>query len=324
MIGAEVPVAVRIGIGLSRYPFSSGSGFRTWLDRCEDGRIDSIWQSDQVLARAPSPEPLSLLSVIAGATQRLKIGTNAVVLGFRDPVTFARQCATLDFLSDGRFLPVVGVGSANLPAWRATGRSPEGRGPRANEALEIITRLWNEESVTFSGEHFRIENASISPQPVQRPLPLWIGGSSAAAIRRTVRYGSGWLAGLQTVEDAIETAAAIRRHASESARGIPEDHYGATLLFRIESGERKSANANDAPPGLAKLLVAGDAERLLGRIQQYVSGGITKFVAVPAVGSSADFLEQTRLLDLEIVPEAIRMAPRPVDAAEPHGSQELS
>jgi probable F420-dependent oxidoreductase len=305
MIGGEVLMAVRIGIGLSRYPFEDTAGFRAWLDECENSRIDSIWQSDQVLSRSPSPEPLSLLSVIAGATERLKIGTNAVVLGFRDPVTFARQCAALDFLSDGRFLPVIGVGSANLSAWNATGRSPEGRGARANEALEIVTRLWSEENVTFRGRHFRIEEATISPRPVQDPLPLWIGGSSPAAIRRTVRYGTGWLAGLETPEDAIRTAESIRAHGAAADRPIPEDHYGATILFRIESAGRKSASPGDTSPRLAKLLVSGDSDRLVDRIRQYVSGGITKFVAVPAVSSSADFTEQVRLLDREVISEAM-------------------
>jgi probable F420-dependent oxidoreductase len=317
-------MAIRVGIGLGRFPFEDGSGFRAWLDTCENSRIDSVWQSDQVLARSPSPEPLALLAVIAGATERLKIGTNAVVLGFRDPLTFARQCASVDFLSNGRFLPVIGVGTENLPAWKATGRSPQGRGGRANEALEIITRLWSEESVTFIGETFQVTDACISPRPVQNPLPLWIGGSSPAAIRRTVRYGSGWLAGLQTADDAIETAAAIRTHAAESDRTIPEDHYGATLLFRVESRERKSARTADSPPHLAKLLVAGDAAVVLDRIRQYVAGGITKFVAVPAVASTADFLEQTRLLDSEIIPEAMRMIGRPLANQAPPHAERLS
>lgn len=324
MIDREVFMAVRIGIGLSRYPFEDTAGFRTWLDVCEKSRIDSVWQSDQVLARTPSPEPLSLLSVIAGATERLKIGTNAVVLGFRDPLTFARQCAALDFLSEGRFLPVIGVGSANLPAWKATGRSHEARGARANEALEIITRLWRGESVTVAGRYFRMHEATISPLPVQDPLPLWIGGASPAAIRRTVRYGTGWLAGLQTPEDAALTAASIRAHGAATHRPIPEDHFGATVLFRIESLRRKSALPEDASPHLAKLLVSGDADRLVDRIRQYVSAGITKFVAVPAANSHADFLEQTRLLDREVIPEALQMTLEDAEIPLPRVPQQLS
>ena len=163
-------VRIGVGLGLGGFPFESIREFRQWLDVCEDSSIDSIWQSDRVVSRDPALEPMALLSVVAGATHRLKFGTNAVVLPFRDPITFARQCATLDFLSDGRFLPAVAIGRGDAPEWEATGRSPKGRGKRADEALEVMTRLWAEESVDFEGEFFSLKNATISPRPKQQPL----------------------------------------------------------------------------------------------------------------------------------------------------------
>jgi alkanesulfonate monooxygenase SsuD/methylene tetrahydromethanopterin reductase-like flavin-dependent oxidoreductase (luciferase family) len=110
-------MAVRIGIGSGRFPFESVRKFRAWLDLCENSAIDSIWQSDRVVSRELALEPMTLLSIVAGATERLKFGTNAVVLPFRDPITFARQCATLDYLSDGRFLPAVAIGRGDAPEW---------------------------------------------------------------------------------------------------------------------------------------------------------------------------------------------------------------
>ena len=297
-------MAVRIGVGLGRFSFESIRSFRSWLDLCEESAIDSIWQSDQVVTSHPSPEPLSLVAMVAGATLRLKVGMNAVVLGFRDPVIFARQCAAIDFLSDGRLLPVVGVGLAASPSWQATGRSPRGRGARANEALEIITRLWSGERVSFQGEHYQLRDAEISPLPVQKPLPIWIGGSSQAAIRRTVRYGTGWLAGLQTASEAVETAAAIRREGTAQGRAIPEDHYGATILYRIEPGGAPTAPEPELPGSASPLLVSGDAQGLIAKIREYTDGGITKFVAIPLVRSEAEWFEQTRLLDREVIPEA--------------------
>ena len=121
-------VRIGVGLGLGGFPFETIRDVRRWLDACEDSSIDSIWQSDRVISRDPALEPMTLLSVIAGATHRLKFGTNAVVLPFRDPVTFARECATLDYLSDGRLLPTVAVGRGDGPEWGATGRSPKGRG----------------------------------------------------------------------------------------------------------------------------------------------------------------------------------------------------
>ena len=203
-------MAVRIGIGSGRFPFESVGEFRAWLDLCENSAIDSIWQSDRVVSRELALEPMTLLSIVAGATERLKFGTNAVVLPFRDPITFARQCATLDYLSDGRFLPAVAIGRGDAPEWEATGRSPKGRGARADEALEVITRLWESESADFNGEFYSLKGASITPRPKQSPLPLWLGGASKAAIRRTARFGSGWLAPLQTPEETGATVNAIR------------------------------------------------------------------------------------------------------------------
>lgn len=307
-------MGVRVGVGVGRFIFDDVPGFRSWVDLCEDGAggvIDSIWQSDRVVSNEPFHEPLALLAVVAGATRRLKIGTNAVVLGFRDPVTFARQCASIDHLSEGRLLPVIGVGGGGLDAWKATGRSPAGRGRRANEALEVMTRLWSEEKVSFAGESISVEEATISPRPVQQPLPLWVGGSSRAAVVRTIEYGSGWLAGLQDVEGAIATAGAIRAEGEAQGKPIPDDHYGATVLYRIESaGDAAGADAaaSEGPLRAAsKLVVKGTADQLIEHLARYARGGITKFVAIPLARGQADLMEQTRLLAEHVIPSARKL-----------------
>ena len=303
-------MSVRVGVGLGRFVFGDISGFRAWLDFCEAGQIDSIWQSDRVISRDVFHEPLSLLSMVAGATRRLKIGTNAVVLGFRDPVTFARQCASIDHLSEGRLLPVVGVGAEASEAWHATGRTPRRRGARANEALEVMTRLWSEESVSFKGEFIQVDDATISPRPVQQPFPLWVGGASRAAIRRTVRYGTGWLAGLQDLEGALVTAAAIREENRMQKGSVAADHYGATILYRITPfGEVTETDSLGGAPlkGAAKLMISGSADVLIDKLRLYVDGGITKFVAIPLARDEADLMEQTRLLENEVIPEVKKM-----------------
>ena len=155
------------------------------------------------------------MAALAGATERLKFGMNAVVASLRDPLVLAKQCATIDWLSNGRLLPVFGVGSDDAPEFRATGRDAKERGKRADEALELCRRLWSEERVTFRGEFYRYEDVTISPRPIQQPLPLWIGGSSPAAIRRTVRLGTGWLAGIQTPAQVKPVVAAIKAHGAE-------------------------------------------------------------------------------------------------------------
>lgn len=311
-------VRIGVGLGLGGFPFESIDGLRRWLAVCEDSAIDSIWQSDRVVSRDPAFEPLTLLSVIAGATRRLKLGTNAVVLPFRDPIDFARQCASLDQLSEGRLLPTVAVGRGDAPEWRATGRSPKGRGARTDEALEVITRLWEHEVADFEGEHFRLEGASIAPRPRQSPLPLWIGGSSPAAIRRTARYGNGWLAPLQTPEEAGETVRAIRDEAKRIGRAIPDDHYGATILFRIGEGGDvppilgregdRAGDESEAGAAMRRRIEAiqaiGDAGEVLARVRAFRSVGVTKFVAIPLARDEPGMIEQCRRLAAEVLPHA--------------------
>lgn len=317
-------VRIGVGLGLGGFPFETINEFRSWLDLCEDSAIDSIWQSDRVVSRDPALEPLTLLSVIAGATRRLKFGTNAVVLPFRDPITFARQCATLDHLSDGRFLPTVAIGRGDAPEWEATGRSPKGRGARADEALEVITRLWRSENVDFEGDHFSLKGATISPRPKQQPLPLWIGGSSKAAVRRTARFGSGWLAPLQSPEEAGVTVQAIREESLRIGRPIPDDHYGATILFRIgakvdlpdplrgrsEAGPEKGSSDSESDAALemrqriSRIQAIGDPSEVLARVREFRDHGVTKFIAIPLARSAQEMNEQCRLLASEVIPHA--------------------
>jgi len=305
-------VRIGVGLGLGGFPFETIRDFRRWLDACEDSSIDSIWQSDRVISRDPALEPMTLLAMIAGATQRLKFGTNAVVLPFRDPVTFARECATLDYLSDGRLLPTVAVGRGDGPEWGATGRSPKGRGARMDEALEVITRLWAGENVDFEGQHYSLKGATINPRPKQQPLPLWLGGASKAAIRRTARFGSGWLAPLQSPEEAGVTVAEIREEAKRVGRPIPDDHYGATLLFRIGGGEAPELPGRglDGPAAetmrqrLSAIQAIGGPEEVLERVRAFRDQGVTKFVAIPLAKTPDELIEQCRLLSDEVIPHA--------------------
>lgn len=306
-------IRIGVGLGLGGFPFETIDAFRRWLDICENSNIDSIWHSDRVVSREPAFEPMTLLSVIAGATKRLKFGTNAVVLPFRDPVTFARQCATLDFLSDGRFLPTVAIGRGDAPEWEATGRDPKGRGARADEALEVMTRLWSAENVDFQGEHFSLKAATINPRPKQQPLPLWLGGSSKAAVRRTARYGSGWLAPLQSPAEAGVTVAEIKAEAARIGRPIPDDHYGATILFKIgkPSEDQRAKASSDTNPAkaayqqrLQSIQAIGEPDEVLARIREFAAQGVTKFIAIPMAQTEEEMIQQCRLLSSEVIPHA--------------------
>ena len=160
-------MTVAVGIGLMDFPFADAGGFWRWVDMCESGGIDSMWQTDRLVSQQPILECMTTMAALAGRTRRLKFGMNVVSLALRDPVLVAKQCATIDVLSEGRLLPAFGIGSPQAPEWKALHLDEKTRGKRTDESLEIIARLWREESVDFAGAHYKLTGASISPKPVQ-------------------------------------------------------------------------------------------------------------------------------------------------------------
>ncbi len=138
-------------------------------------------------------EPLSLLSFVAGATSRLRVGTSVMVVPYRNPVLSAKMLATLDVLSNGRLF--VGVGSGWLAEEFTVMGSPPfaERGRATDEWLEIFVKLWTEPKPCFDGKLYRFAEVGCFPQPVQKPHPpIYIGGNSRPALRRAAKYGQSW------------------------------------------------------------------------------------------------------------------------------------
>ena len=233
-----------------------------------------------------------------------------------DPFLLAKQCATIDVLSEGRLLPAFGIGSPLGPEWEALNIDTRTRGRRTDESLEIISRLWREDSVDFEGRHYRLKGASISPRPVQPDLPMWIGGSSDAAIRRTARYGTGWQGGGETIEDAIRVVAAIKQALPAAGRTIDEDHYGASFPFYFGAPDEPvvkramDAYAKRTGRDATRQFAVGDADAILERVGLYVAGGIHKFILRP-IGPPDTVMAQTQRLIAEVLPKLQARWPKP-------------
>src|SRR5271170_4029378 len=150
-------MGVRVGLGLADFPFGGAKAFWRWVRLCEDGGVDSLWQSDRLVSAQPFLDCMSVLAALAGATERLKFGMNVLALGFREPLLVARECASIDFLSGGRLLPAFGVGALASPDWAAMGRQPHGQVGRIDAALNIMARLWRGETVDDDGPHFQLK-----------------------------------------------------------------------------------------------------------------------------------------------------------------------
>jgi probable F420-dependent oxidoreductase len=313
----EPAMSIAVGLGLMEFPFPDADAYWRWVDLCEESGVDSLWQTDRILSSEPILEPLSAMAALAGRTRRLKFGVNVVSLALRDPVLVAKQCATIDVLSNGRLLPAFGIGSPRAPEWGALHLDTGTRGRKTDEGLEIIGRLWREDKVDFTGVHYRLSGASIAPKPVQPALPMWIGGSSPAAIRRTARYGTGWQAGPETPIEAGRIVTAIRAATTELGRAIDADHYGAGFPFYFgQAGAPHVERAMDAytrRTGKAAddYFAIGDADTILARLAEYIGAGIAKFVLRPLGADGADVMGQTRRLIAEVLPEVAARWPRP-------------
>ncbi len=302
-------MSIGIGLGIAGFPFSGPKGFLSWIDLCEERGVDSVWLSERIVSRAPGLELMTTFGVIAGRTERLKFGMNAIVVSLRDPLILAKECASLDYLSGGRLLPVFGVGGEANPEFRATSRNPKGRGAQSDELLDIMTMLWTGEPVNYEGKYYQYRDAVISPKPVQNPLPVWIGGSSPAAIRRTARVGTGWLAGVQSPGQVAPVVAAIRKQSAEAGRPLDDDHYGAGFAFRFGAKDddvvqRQAAGLSRVPdaPDPFDYLAVGDAKAIASRVNEYIAAGISKFVLRPIAASDDELMDQTRQLTEEVIP----------------------
>ncbi len=138
-------------------------------------------------------EQLTLATYVAAKTERLRLVTSVMILPHRNPVLTAKMLATLDFLSNGRLTLGVGVGWMR-EEFEALDAAPfDDRGAVSNEYLEIFKKLWTEDAPSHAGKFYRFEALHCEPHPVQNPPPpIWIGGHSRPALRRTAKYGDGW------------------------------------------------------------------------------------------------------------------------------------
>ncbi|TDJ28521.1 MAG: LLM class flavin-dependent oxidoreductase [Gammaproteobacteria bacterium] len=302
-------MTISAGLGIANFSFDDAAGFWKWVDLCDNGGVDSIWQSDRIISKDENLECMSVMAALAGATKKIKFGMNVASLGLRDPVITAKACATIDVLSGGRLLPAFGVGSAISRDYVATGTPTKGRGKRTAEGLEILSRLWSEETVTMEGTYYQLNEASISPRPIQQPMPLWVGGSAKQAIERTARWGTGWQAGIDSADQVGPIIEGIKIRTAELGRQIDEDHYGAGFGFRFGTfdepiiqryNELLTKRLGRDPKGFTAI---GGTDEIMSLISDFRKAGVHKFILRPIASGTTDMMAQTERLIEEVLPE---------------------
>jgi probable F420-dependent oxidoreductase len=195
-------------------------------------------------ATDPFHETFTTLAFLAAATKTIRLSSGVLILPQRQTGVVAKQAAEVDILSAGRLRLGVGVGW-NHVEYRSLGADWKTRGARQGEQVEVLRRLWSEDLVTFSGRFHDLFEVSILPRPVQRPIPVWFGGSSDEAVKRAARLGDGWMPIMAAGDEAAAKLAALREHLKSFGRDVSA--FGLEAWLRMDTSDpQRWAAAADA------------------------------------------------------------------------------
>jgi len=174
--------------------------------------FNSVWASQHYLSDPFTYfQPIPTLARVAGDASGMTLGTGVLLLPLHHPVDVAEQLATLDVITDGRFVFGVGLGYRDVET-QAMGHDPGERVGRLVEALEVVERLWSGEPVTYTGRHFKLRDVRISMRPVQHPRPpIWLAANADAGVQRAARLGDAWIMNPHTTRATLERQLALYR-----------------------------------------------------------------------------------------------------------------
>jgi probable F420-dependent oxidoreductase len=193
-------------------------------------------------------EPMVLFGYLAGLTS-LELVTGIIILPQRQTALVAKQATELDLLTGGRFRLGVGLGW-NAVEYEALGKNFTDRGRRMEEQIGLLRRLWTERSVTFEGAYERVTGAGLAPPPVQRPIPVWIGGQSPRAYARIGRLADGWFPQMAPGPQLDEARAIVSQAAAQAGR----DPAALGMDGRVSWGD---GGAADVAEGIRRWREAG-------------------------------------------------------------------
>ena len=278
----EMP-PLRFGLGLpNAFPLGEPNlDFVRFAERAEELGYDALWAGDHIVFHIPRYEIFTTLATVAARTRRVTIGPGVLLLCLRNPVHVAQAIATLDQLSQGRFVFGVGVGGEHPKEFLASGVAKSERGARTDEALDVIRRLLTEPAIDHAGRFWNLPGIAMTLKP-RRRIPVWIGGRVEATFRRVVQHGDAWFPGFVTADRFRAGAARIDELCREAGRD-PHSIERALYLFvnvdHDESRARRSVeeflSRNYAMPAkpFAPYFVAGTPAQCIDAVRDYVAAG---------------------------------------------------
>ena len=297
------------GIALPQDPiFQSGDmqPIRTFVKRAEELNYDSLWVMEGILGRAPSLEPITILSYVAALTKNLRLGVAVMLLTLRNPIQLAKGLVSLDRLSNGRLDVGIGIGG-HVPE-EIFGHSSEGRIRRFEESLQLMKLLWTESPASFSGAFWNFDAVSMKPRPVQQPHPpVWFGARVPAALKRATRYGDGFIgAGSSSFQDFVTQYGLLQHYLEELDRDPETFGISKRIYVAVDSNRDRAArrlrewfgyyygNADMA----ARVSIWGGRDECLDKLGRLVQAGAKHLILNPVF----DEMEHLELLSEEIVP----------------------
>lgn len=251
--------------------------------------LHSLWVGDHIAFHIPVVESLSLLSFVAAATERIELATGVLLLPLRHPTLTAKITGTVDMLSGGRLILGVGVGGEYPPEFAAVGANLAERGPRTDEAIEILRRHWTEQKVEHHGRFHDFGPVKIEPKPV-RPggPPIIVGGRKAVSMRRAGRLGDGYISHMCDAATYAANLRAIAGHAREAGRAGRPFHTAA-LLFTVLDDSYEAAHDRaakmlgtiyntDFREASKRYCLLGKPEHCLEQLRTFAKAGCRHFV----------------------------------------------
>lgn len=261
--------------------------------------FDSIWTMDHLfnigfvrdrLDNKPYFHPLGILSFVAARTSTITLGTSVMVLPYHNPIELAKYSATLDQLSGGRFVLGVGAGGTREES-DALGLDFHRRGAVANEMMRVMRELWTSDMPAVSGANWRFDNLRFSPKPVQRPLPMWVGGASPGAMKRAATLGDGWHPNGLSPENYRAGAQQIKDMAAAAGRDPGEICLSLRANIRL-----------NLPAGATPSPFDGSSQEMVDAIGDYARVGVEHVVLAPDSGNVALLRDKMQQIARDVIP----------------------
>jgi probable F420-dependent oxidoreductase len=293
---------------------STRAGLRHAAETAERLGFTTVWAADRIIIPwqiesdyayswsdkfivppdKPFLESMTALAFLAGATETIKLGVSVLVTTYRDPIHFAKVAATIDWLSEGRFILGVGIGWM-AEEFAALGRADiyPSRGKVADEQLRVARNLFSEEHCSFDGDYYSYDDIAFYPKSYESPIPIWCGGESRGAQRRAGIHGDAWFPYFPRVtpEELAARYDNVRRCAHEAGRNPDEISLNCCL----------SAEVTDAPVTQEPDRLRGTPEQVGERLEHFEAIGVEHVALQFLVGRYPERLHQMERLAPVIV-----------------------